>query len=324
MFELFVGDVDQSLADQAIAHSKDAVLITSANVNDFLTAPTRTAYSSLGDIDNIDIFFQLCILANKIYYRPPICWSDSSSDSKSKQLTEQILAGLSQSVPVDGIDKIIDQKKYFNKDFLQDHRKVSESQLWVAGCSITNGTGVSKNQTFKEIIAQKLKLEYSDLSRSGSSIIWQSDQITRSNLQPNDIVVWGLTSPNRLPVFDQDIVHLSSSQYQQSTTALTKFPIELLDNTTLMYHNILAVKRVHNFCKKIGVQLVILGLMYDFYNNYLYYDVPTFRQLMFWPKKYPDVGTDGKHPGPESHQMFAKEFFELYSKLYSADLVAKT
>jgi hypothetical protein len=106
--------------------------------------------------------------------------------------------------------------------------------------------------------------------------------------------------------------------------ALTKFPIELLDNTTLMYHNILAVKRVYNFCKKIGVQLVILGLMYDLDNNYLYYDVPAFAQLMFWPKKYPDLGTDNEHPGSQSHQMFAREFLELYSKLYAADLVANS
>jgi hypothetical protein len=322
MFELFIGDIDQSLANEATSHNKDAVLITSSTVDDFLKTPTGTAYSSLGDIDNLDIFLQLCSQADKIYYRPPIKWSDSSSGNKSKELTELILAGMSTSIPVDGIDEITDQKKYFNEDFLQDHRKTHLPQLWITGCSITNGTGVSENQTFKEIIAQELKLEYSDLSRPGSSIIWQSDQIIRSDLKCNDIVLWGLTSPNRLPVFDQDIIHLSISQYRKS--ALKKFPIELLDNTTLMYHNILAVKRVYNFCQKIGAQLVILGLMYDFDNTYLHYDIPAFKQLMFWPKKYPDLGTDNEHPGPQSHQMFAREFLELYSKLYAADLVAKT
>ena len=86
MFELFVGDVHQSLAGEATKYNKDAVLITSADVDDFLKTPTGTAYSSLGDINDIDIFFQLCNKADKIYYRPPATWSDSSSGNKPNEL----------------------------------------------------------------------------------------------------------------------------------------------------------------------------------------------------------------------------------------------
>ena len=316
MFELFVGDVHQSLADEATKYNDNAVLITSLNVDDFLKTPTGTAYTSLGDVVDLNVFLQLCSKADKIYYRPPKKWSDFNSDNKSKEFTEILLAGLSQHIPVDGLQKILDQKQYFNDDFLKDHRKTDQPQLWFAGCSITYGIGVSEDQTFKEIISQKLKLEYSDLSRPGSSIRWQSDQICRSNLKHNDIVLWGLTSQHRLPVFDQKVVHLISRLYEVEPEMKSKFPIDLLDNTTLMYHNILAVKRAHHFCQAIGAQLVILGLCYDFDNIYLHYGVPTFRQLMFWPKEYQDLGTDDEHPGTQSHQMFAEEFLNFYNQLY--------
>jgi hypothetical protein len=310
MFELFVGDVYQSLAVEATKHNKDAVLVTSSNVDSFLKSPTGTAYSSIGDINDLNVFLELCSKADKIYYRPPNNWSDISSNNQSKKFTEIILAGLSQYIPVDGLQTILDQTQCFDHDFLKDHRKTNSTQLWFAGCSITNGVGVSENQAFKEIISQELKLEYSDISLSGSSILWQSDQICRSDIQSNDIVLWGLTSQHRLPVFDQTVVHLHSRLYELTPEIKSKFPIDLLDDPTLIYHNILAVRRVYNFCKKVRAQLVILGLMHDFDNMYLHYNVPAFKQLMFWPKQYPDVGTDGEHPGPLSHVMIAKEFLK--------------
>ena len=352
MFELFIGDVDQSLADQATAHSKAAVLITSANVNDFLDAPIGTAYSSLGDIVDPNLFFRLCSKADKIYYRPPIKWSDHSAGNDSKRLTEALLAGLSQYISVDGIEKISDQKIYFNYDFLRDKRKTHLPQGWFVGCSITYGVGVDQDQTFRHIIAKKIPLEFTNLSRPGSSIIWQSDQICRSDVRPQDIVFWGLTNQNRLPVFNYElhasqktvyrwqtmestnsdttrqqeppVIHLNTGIFRKEPQLITKFPIDLIDNDTLTYHNILAVRRAYNFCQKVGAKLVILGLMHDNDSVYLHYDVPVFRQMIFWPKKYPDLGTDNEHPGSQSHQMFAREFLELYSKLYAADLVANS
>jgi hypothetical protein len=342
MFELFVGDLHQSLPKAVKKYDRNTLLLKGWNVDAFLKVPTPTgtAYASIEDI-RADRFLTVCNKADKIYYRPSEAWLDLNSDNNSKKITEAILAGLSQYIPVDGIQKIIDQKPYFNDDFLKSHRKTDLPQLWFSGCSITYGRGVFKDQTFKEIIAQKLRLQYTDLSHPGSSIIWQSDQICRSDIKTNDIVFWGLTTQHRLPVFDpayerqnigfaqgindveSAVIHIYSRIYEREPKLKFKFPNDLIDSTTLIYHNILAVRRAYNFCQKIGAQLVILGLMYDVDNIYLHYNVPAFRQSMIWPKKYPDVGTDATHPGPKSHQMFATEFLDFYSKLYPADLVAK-
>jgi len=342
MFELFVGDLHQSLSKAVKKYDRSTLLLKGWNVDAFLKAPTPTgtAYVSMQDI-GIDRFWKVCNKADKIYYRPSKAWLDSNYNSVGKKQTEAILAGLSQHIPVDGIEQILGQKSYFSDDFLKSHRRTDLAQLWFCGCSITYGRGVFKDQTFKEIIAQKLRLQYTDLSHPGSSITWQSDQICRSDLKTNDIVFWGLTSQHRLAVFDpayvrqnigfaqgaddveSAVIHLYSRIYEREPKLKSKFPNDLLDNLTLTYHNILAVRRAYNFCQKIGAQLVILGLMYDVDNIYLNYNVPAFRQSMVWPKEYPDLGTDETHPGPKSHQMFANEFLDFYSKLYPADLVAK-
>jgi hypothetical protein len=342
MFELFVGNLRHSLPKAVKKYDKNTYLIRGWNVDAFLKAPTPTGtgYVSMEDIQAVR-FLKVCNRANKIYYRPPEEWLDPNSNSVGKKQTEAILAGLSQHISVDGIEKIIGQKSHFSDDFLKSHRRTDLSQLWFCGCSITYGRGVFKDQTFKEIIAQKLRLKYTDLSHPGSSIIWQSDQICRSDLKPNDVVFWGLTSQHRLPVFDPTyerqnigfaqgaddvesaVIHLYSRIYEREPKLKSRFSNDLLDNTTLIYHNILAVKRAYNFCQKVGAKLVILGLMYDVDNIYLNYNVPAFRQSMVWPKEYPDIGTDETHPGPKSHQMFATEFLDFYSKLYPADLVAK-
>ena len=133
--------------------------------------------------------------------------------------------------------------------------------------------------------------------------------------------MWGLTSHHRLPVFTQTVIHFIS--HNSNAKLKFQFPIELLDSTTLMYHNILAVRRAYNFCKKIGARLVILGLIPDYDNIYLHYNVPTFRQLIFVQDQYIDLGTDNIHPGPQTHQMFAKEFLKFYSNLYLTNSVAK-
>ena len=91
---------------------------------------------------------------------------------------------------------------------------------------------------------------------------------------------------------------------------------EYIDSKTAICKDILSIRQVYNFCKKIQAKLVILGTMYDFDNNYLHYDVPCFEQIMTWPITLVDKGDDGLHPGPEQHKIYAEKFIELFQKYY--------
>lgn len=315
MLELFVGDVYETLAIDAKAHNASAFLITSLNLDNFLNSPdTVVGYTSLADVGNHEQFFQLCNKVDKLYYRPPVQWSHPDH----QYYTEHVLAWILQYKNIDGFEYLLKRNQQFSQDFLQDTRKTNQSQLWAVGCSITFGIGVDTEQTYREIIAKKLNLEHSNLSCTSSSIVWQSDQICRADLRPNDIVLWGLTSQHRIPViYDNKVLHLNSHTYKKYPELISKFPINLLDNDTLLYHNVLAVRRAYHVCRKIGAKLVILGLMPDFDNLYLHYNVPVFRHLKPIHHDYIDLGTDNIHPGPEQHKVFAKEFLAFYNQLYT-------
>jgi hypothetical protein len=321
MFELFVGDIYESLAQDAKSHNADAELITASNADKFLKKLNKVAYTSLADINNDEIFIQLCLCADKIYYRPSAHWSTV----EQKISTENILIWISQHTAIDGLEHLSVDYQQFNEDLLQDKRKTDQSQLWVVGCSITSGMGVEHDQTYREIVSHKLNLEYSDLSCPGSSITWQSDQICRSDIRCNDVVFWGLTALNRMPIFHYDkVMHLTNLTYKNYPELKSKFPIDLLDNNSLLYHNILAVRRAYNFCRKINAKLVILGLLHDVDSVYRYYNVPVFRQLRKPTRDdFVDFGSDNIHPGPEQHKIYADEFLKLYSKLHPAESVAK-
>ena len=337
MRELFVGDIYESLAVEAKADKRrrakaveakadkrrraKAVLITQSNIQDFLKNTSAVGYTSLADVGDHEQFFQLCLCADKIYYRPPSKWSHSNQQT----YTEHVLAWISQHKTIDGVEHLLEKNQHFGQDFLQDTRKTDQPQLWAAGCSVTHGIGVETDQTYRHIAAQELGLEHSNLSYPGSSIAWQSDQICRADIRPNDVVLWGLTSLHRIPVFhDSKVMHLNSRQYEKYPDLIKKFPIDLLDNETLLYHNVLAVRRAANFCQKIGAKLVALVLLPDFENLYLHYNVPVLQYLRPTHHKFVDLGTDDIHPGPKQHKIFAQEFLKFYSKLYPADLVAKT
>jgi hypothetical protein len=313
MFSLFIGDVYETLANQAKSFDSDAVFISKDNIEEFICSPAGVAYTSLADVNDHELFFQLCNLANAIYYRPPSKWSSA----EHKYYTEHTLAYVSQYRTIDGFDHLLEKNKKFNVDFLQDTRKTEQSQLWAVGCSITFGVGVGINEKYSKILSNKLDLEESNLSCPGSSIIWQSDQICRSDIRANDIVVWGLTANNRIPVmYDDKVFHLNTLRYTQHPELKTKFPIDILDNDTLCYHNILAVRRAFNFCQKAKAKLVILGLILDWDSLYLCYQVPVFRCITPIHRKYIDLGWDQQHPGPEQHKIFAKEFLTFYKQLY--------
>jgi hypothetical protein len=315
MLELFVGDIYETLAIEAQAYNANAFLITPLNLDSFLNDSGGVGYTSLADIGDHELFFQLCNKIDKLYYRPPTKWSHPDQ----QYYTEHVLAWISQFKNIDGSEYLLKTNQQFSQDFLQDTRKTNQCQLWAVGCSITFGVGVDTEQTYREIISQELNLEHSNLSCPGSSIVWQSDQICRADLRPNDIVIWGLTSQHRIPVFHNNtIIHLNSQLYKKYPELISKFPIDLLDNNTLSYHNVLAVRRAYHFCQKVGAKLVILALVPDFNNLYLHYNVPVFRHLMpVHHLEYIDLGRDNIHPGPKQHKIFAKEFLAFYNQLYT-------
>lgn len=316
MYRLFVGNNDTELANLALAHDQNAKLL------DYLIYSKETLngcyYTSLADLNDTKTFFDVCINSSEITYCPSDQWSDVDSKSglsKMKEWTEYVLYYCSHHISVKNLP--VCEKSYL-KNFQTKKRKSKNVQIWVAGCSYTSADGVTLDQTWKHHVSKDLELEYTDLSLAGSSITWAADQILRSDIQKNDIVLWQLTGHLRNYVVhesDNKIYHLLPSKFNIDKVKKS-FSISYIDSETTVCKNILAIQQVYNFCQKINAKLVILGTLHDWEHNYLHYNIPCFKQIFHWPMELVDKGSDGLHPGPLQHRIYAKKFIELLEKNY--------
>lgn len=309
---LFVGDVTEEVCNEAIKHDANAQFLTADNLICLLD---KTYYTSLADCGSLQNFSNICSQAQEIYYVKPNKWSDTDKNNSSDQekWTEYVLTYFQQTKTIYNLPKVL------IKSWLRESR-VAEKQFWAVGCSITAGVGVSKEQSWPSLVSKELNLPYTDLSCTGSSIIWQSDQICRSDIRSGEIVFWAVTNPERMPVMltDQNLIHLTVGTFSTNRSVIKNLSPDLLSNDTLTYHNILAVRRAYNYCQRVGSYLVPIGVCYDKDSLYAHYDVPPFQQLIqYGINYYADLGNDQSHPGPIQHKLYAEKFLSRYKEVYS-------
>jgi hypothetical protein len=315
-----VGDTDESLYSYAITLDQSAQLITSKN---FQNLQPGTYYTSLGDLSDLAEFAEVLRQASEIIYCPPKIWSDEiSSQSDMKKWTEDYIKAFSYTKKVIGFSTT-ECDEVALMTYLVDQRKTQYRQIWIAGCSISHGVGVKSDQKYGHLISQKLDLNASFLTRSGSSILWAADQLLRSDIQKGDIIFWGITSPGRLTYWDgsnEKIVSCGIHSWNEHKSYLNSFiQQKFFVSEIVIYQSISAIMQVINFCEKIGIQLILATLLPGM-EKYIKI-VPNFLSLTGLygrNRDYQqiDIGEDGYHPGPKSHQHYADQMLKKYYQLY--------
>jgi hypothetical protein len=199
----------------------------------------------------------------------------------------------------------------FNKTL---SRPNSKQVLWTAGCSITAGTGVQPNQRYGHLLAQYLKLPEVSLAKDGSSISFSADMILRSDIQSNDIVVWGITCPGRTELANGfSWKTCTIEKYIRENKQKQYWNMDYFSSSTLILKQIQQIFQVINFCKKINAKLYIanildlswIPLVFKNYKNFI--DLTNNKGVNAHSPKFVDVGTDGSHPGPEQHLKYAEK-----------------
>jgi hypothetical protein len=325
---VFVGDTDDSVSISAQEYDSSAFLIDFNNYEDFFNnelLKDTTVYTSLGDLPKDPTVMQnLLLAADEIFYCPPTQWSDKKSIdvvwplSCIQGLTEHLLLTLTSNKKIHNFDR---NNLVPDPVLLVDQRQSDESQLWIAGCSISHGIGVELNERYGHLVADALKMSCSFLTRPGSAIDWSADQIVRSDIRPSDIVVWGITSNARLTFVHGNklLQGVNNRSYDIKKNLESIVPKKTLISQNTFYKHIYSIKQVINFCNKCQARLIIVGLLTS--NS-------TFRYLATLPEyhHYPyqqacknnaitdvleDYGTDGSHPGPIQHKRYADFILNL-------------
>ena len=301
----FIGDTDSTVAEEAKKYCSSATLLCSSRD---LTNSDIVYYTSIGDLPNLSSLVEIIHCTDIVYYCPPPKWSNE----ETKEHTELVLEYaelIGKSVHGFSAHKEVNTKHI--ELGIEDHRKTIGPQLWIVGCSIAHGIGVSASQRFGEIIKNKLELETSWLTRPGSSITWASDQIIRSDISSGDLVCWGLTSLLRTEYFDgENLIQILPSTYLQNKKIRSLVPIDRIEDSHHIYQCFRAVEQARNHCKKVGARLLIVPVSYsDLIPLISCLDDVKISVRPF--AQYIDYGTDHEHPGPLQHNMFAKLFLNM-------------
>ena len=256
-------------------------------------------------------------------YAPPPDgkWSDEKNGiSKLKQWTEDYLKIFSFRTFVKNFSVAEPDNKNSMLQ-LTDSRKTTKKQLWVAGCSISHGIGVVSNQRYGQLLSGELNLPVSFLTKGSSSVIWAADQILRSDIQHNDLVVWGITSMQRAPWFNNSkLNHIHIRNYEQDPGLDRAFSFDYFTSDDIIYRTVCSIFQVINYCEKIGANLLLVSLVDN--GTLLEYlkDYHNLLQVGFlWGRNleelWIDIGSDGLHPGDKTHEFYADEILAKIKQL---------
>ena len=344
-FNLYVGDTTDIVSISAKQNSIDAQLVDFSNYKSILNnnhIVGKTFYTSLGDLPDQYTLWKLLNKASSIYYCPSSNWSDgvnydySNVNDDSHQLyslqvtTEFLLLAIQKEkeVPIHNFNTKKFKPYYSLYLDLVDTRKTEHSQLWVSGCSITAGEGVNDTDRYGYLLSKKLNIPVSFLAANGSSIEWAADQIIRSNIKKNDIVVWGLTAVERFPFWATDVnalEHVSTGKIRNNLVNETekyysKKQINLMTlDPTRLYKMQTCVRQVIKFCNLVGAKLLIVGLISPYKANYYFAECVEFIQYTqddnAFPTSFTDLGTDKMHPGPKQHKQYANFCYNQLKRL---------
>lgn len=308
---LYVGDTTTEFAQRVKQVDPGAVLVTEHNISKLDTI--KTAYTSIGDLGSLAWgieFKQLLDASTAITYIPGVV-ADAGNELNDTDHTKLLLENykLTTGKDIAGLDGLVG---CYSANFLNVHagRQTDNKQIWIVGCSNTNGIGyVDVGQRYGDLLSAELNLPATFLSKNGSSIDWACDQILRADIKSNDIVFWGITHNSRITYYSREkLLHINPYSITR------QIPLARLDDFDLLYRNVRCIHQVINKCQQQNIKLFMLDILPNPLLKPFLYKLENYDVGVEYYGKFVDFGQDGEHAGPEQHKIFAKKFLTMYNK----------
>jgi hypothetical protein len=194
--------------------------------------------------------------------------------------------------------------------FNSTSKPVTQPAVWTAGCSITAGEGVQADQRYGYLLSEKLNMPEVQLAKNGASIPYSADSILRADVQAGDIVVWGITCAGRVEIANQGRLDpCTIEKYIKQPKQKQYWNLDYFSSETMVLKQIQQIFQVINFCNKIKAKLYIVNILDTAWVSLALSKYKNFLDLS--STKFLDFGTDGAHPGPTQHQLYAEKIFNL-------------
>ena len=305
MYHLLIGDNEFELSLVAHQMFPNTTLVTNENFDQVINQPTDLFYTSVADLHQ-DQILKLALDAKEIHYWP-------IKETSLRTDTEKFLRKLVKLHQL-SIRNFSTNFDHTDSLKLMDTRKTHDPQLWVAGCSNAYGYGLAdRSERYIEIISKNTNMEYSDLCLPGSSIDWAADQILRSDIQPNDVVIWGITGIHRISYYVHGQPGIINKKFiEQFDKKDKEFFLRLITDDNRMNQSVKNVFQVHNYLKKVGATLILLVHK----QLSLYQHFKEFEEYLWSIQDCVIYGeivdkTFDQHPGPLTNRLWADEILKV-------------
>jgi len=266
---------------------RESILLTDSNTD----VVNGVYHTSLGDMSPADIM----LIIHK-FNSVKMCKHGFEHDPILHKETEKFV-NFVQSVKMIKHD-VVDQPESF-----VDHPDTAVGSnnplLWVFGCSHSHGVGLVENEeTYGQIMATKLGRPLKLITKPGSSLHWSLRHLVNSQIKPEDIVVWQITSPLRLSMFN-------GKHVKEVLLARTNDPylLEVYNAFQSYFMHLSLVNIGVQYLKKLKVKYILTSV--DPHDGSMQHEYLKYPEYCFPSGFAVDRGTDGLHFGPLSHKNIA-------------------
>jgi hypothetical protein len=197
-------------------------------------------------------------------------------------------------------------------------RPSNDKVLWVAGCSVTAGSGVHASQRYGSLLAKELNLPIVLLAKPGASIFWAADNLLTADIREGDIVVWGLTTMSRVDITSNfKLESVPVSDYVRIAKNKQYWLLDYFDSQSQAVFCQRTILQVINYCRKIKAKLIIANILDSAWGPLVFGDEQNYIDLLVpfnfdtCRLDYADFGTDNEHPGPKQHELYATQILNF-------------
>jgi hypothetical protein len=203
---------------------------------------------------------------------------------------------------------------------LESNRKTAERQLWIVGGSDTHGVGVFSKERYGQIIADRIDISVSFLTKPRSSIEWAADQILRSDIREDDIVIWGLTGCGRFSFVDEknNFYSITTNGYNMSNEFKLLVKENFLVSNHLLQDAITKIAQVTQTLDRLAIKYIlgVFPLNDEQREKQFLQHVSQNKNslLLYHHHGFIDRGSDNSHPGPKHHKWYADTILNFYNE----------
>jgi hypothetical protein len=288
---LVIGDTSDCTKIYADSIGDSATLVNNQNFSEVVALTSGIFFSALGDL-NFDNLKSLALTCDEIKIPNDLLSTVSNTSVNT------LMNHLSHFKPTPQWRRQLPN----TQTTVDITRKYSEPTLWTFGCSHTAGVGLDNPdiECYGHLLAGQLSMPWQNVSKSGSSTMWSLTHLLNADIQPNDIVVWATTSPDR-DRFIQDNKVIELQMQNMSRDMMGYFTDE-----QIAFRHVFNVNCGVQYLKALEINFIFFSLLPPLdYNQYFETKFSLYKEWCPTFDWFLDFSNDQSHPGPKTHQHLA-------------------